>query len=107
MEAAFGWKGRGVSRLLRELAEKATPGPWDAFSGERFGDVLSDPDGDGARFVICEQSGSDAPYIAACDPQTILALLDRLDRYEAALRKYAVGDPSSPAAKALNPPEQP
>jgi hypothetical protein len=73
---------------LRELAEKATPGPWQR-SGVRQtiteNCIMVGPD----SFLIIavpvgknpkEHAGAfcDAGYIAACDPQTILSLLDRL-----------------------------
>lgn len=81
---------------LRQLAEAATPGPWDV-----YGAVVWSPD---ARSVIAGASATEptsgvveyerpkwsainqparnAAYIAAANPQAILALLDRLERAE-------------------------
>lgn len=74
---------------LRSLAEKATPGPWSLDYDHRDG---------GAHQIIYQYQGRtltlafmstssdddddssdhDAAFVAACDPQTILALLDAL-----------------------------
>jgi hypothetical protein len=70
---------------LRMLAEEATPGKW-----ERDGDFVRDTVG--LRIAECfanwkpdERIAADASYIAACDPQTILALLDENERLRAAI----------------------
>lgn len=68
---------------LRDVAEKATPGPWvQGMIGERlidevdtsytFGFIKIDNSDDGRDGV------ADAAFIAACDPQTVLSLLDRI-----------------------------
>mgnify|MGYP001576939573 CR=1 FL=1 len=76
-------------KTLRRLAKAATPGPWhspglgelhasdhlEIISGARY------PDEVGKMFT--NLSGKDADYIAALDPQTILALLDELAAAEA------------------------
>ena len=89
---------------LRELAEKATPGEWHA------SEILGEP---GARVVTVGDysliatdpqgypvwSERDAAYVAAANPQTILALLDRLAAAEALLRdidRWDGFDPSNP-----------
>ena len=59
---------------LRSLAAAATPGPWTA--GPFGVSSASQP------FVPATQD--DARYMAACDPQTILALLDEIERLRAA-----------------------
>ena len=76
---------------LRRLAEAATPGPWRHFHHATSGTNAVKHDG---RTDIVAWQGFDdsdrkeprhaanAEYIAACDPQTILALLDRLDALE-------------------------
>jgi hypothetical protein len=81
---------------LRALAEKATPGPWQR-SGVRQNVtencIMVGPD----NFLIVaiphgahpnDHAGAfnDAGFIAACDPQTILALLDAPAPDEAAIR---------------------
>ncbi|MBX3031889.1 MAG: hypothetical protein KF809_17215 [Chloroflexi bacterium] len=75
---------------LRALAAKAWPGPW-------FGNGPNDgkASGGGHRYWVHAAPSSfvvadvfreqDARYIAACDPQTITALLDRAERAEKAL----------------------
>lgn len=74
---------------LRSLAMAATPGPWATGAyynseGHGVGPFVHDvgqADGDA---VVCERAvQEDALYIAAVDPQTILALLDE----NAALRR--------------------
>lgn len=63
----------GELRALREKAEKAGAcGAW--FNPFRF---------------RCDgHSDADASFIAACDPQTVLCLVDELERLRAALDKY-------------------
>ncbi len=64
---------------LRALAQQATPGPWHAEGGsvavedEYVVEVVADIHTD-RRWPTEE----DAAFIAACDPQTILALLDAM-----------------------------
>jgi len=66
---------------LRRLAEEATPGPWIQ-RHEKHYDVIWDNDG----FRVCGNvKRADASYIAAADPQTVLALLDALDVAEEAV----------------------
>lgn len=60
---------------LRELAEKATPGPWELIGGDEYVTgvgIMVAPDDGGV-------SSEDAEFISATDPQTVLALLDELD----------------------------
>lgn len=80
---------------LRALAMAATAGPWDMQTG-----VYADPDGDDdlsfARGPMIKRDSGDtwngrwrqqaranANFIAAANPTTILALLDRIDELEA------------------------
>lgn len=95
---------------LRALAEAATPGPW-------YSEVKSfvlparvgveghrRSVGDYAIAAMCGDSirpepgsdAADAAYIAALDPQTVLALLDRLDALEAALDEAVWGFAGEP-----------
>lgn len=85
---------------LRELAQKATQGPWSAVSrgpywNEEEGDVedAAGRDVSGVEFVkpLADQDVTrgqcwfrDAQYIAAANPQTILALLDELESQQTA-----------------------
>lgn len=72
---------------LRTLAEAATPGPWVADAPAGFGTIFAGVLGDSSRWLFDPVKGTneDAAYIAACDPQTILALLDELETLRAAL----------------------
>lgn len=79
---------------LREIAAKATPGPWrkSLFEGDdgtpHIGDfgwtVYGCPAGETED---SEQGRADADYIAEADPSTVLALLDRLEAAEAAVER--------------------
>ena len=65
---------------LRELAQKATPGPW-----EQINHIVFTETGDLEWVVANARSGNsiiDAEYIAAANPATVLALLDKLDGTE-------------------------
>lgn len=88
-------------KKLRELAKKVTPGPWavdtecldghgrlyvsKGSSNYLLGRILE-------VFQNClvrsEQRMANAEYIAAVDPQTILALLDRLEAAEKDAERY-------------------
>ena len=63
---------------LRRLAEAATPGPWGSSGSQAW-----DTDGNLVAAVRDHSELVDRPdaaYIAAVDPQTILGLLDEIDR---------------------------
>lgn len=69
---------------LRDLAAKATPGPW-VRTGRDGRDYSLSP-ATGALLVDyapIKQKCADAVYIAAADPATVTALLDALDAAEA------------------------
>ena len=82
---------------LRKLAEAATPGDWSANVLLAGGHPAFDEDmvgvGIGGKFVaVCgaatsEQSQIDARYVAATNPETILALLDELEQVQADNRR--------------------
>lgn len=85
------------TKNLRTLAEAATPGPWIA-AGPSYGKPLPEfyncvvpDDGTDGPDDICSDTltSEDALYIAACSPDVLLALLDALDRKDAALTKVA------------------
>jgi hypothetical protein len=70
---------------LRALAEKATPGPWTS-----CGFAIQREDGRALAEVWLRnhpatQERADCDYIAAANPQVILALLDALEASEARL----------------------
>ena len=70
---------------LRALAEAATPGPWEDVSN-RYGYDVSEtwavePVAPSVHNICHVTVGQrDAAYIAAADPQTVLALLDEIER---------------------------
>lgn len=90
---------------LRKLALEATPGPWRwemnadiGGAGDLVSDVAPvafavlqhvDPDAPGLNddFAQLHAFSFDAAYIAAANPATVLALIDRLERAEALLAK--------------------
>lgn len=88
---------------LRALAEKATPGPWATTRysvGERmdkeFGVESACPERLWGRFIAWMRDSphmgkieaeANAEFIAACDPQTVHALIAAAERAEAAERK--------------------
>lgn len=73
---------------LRRIAEAATPGPWDTTrynGGLRFDGPLrvyagTDPEYGEPRPIPA--SDADNRYIAAFDPQTVLAMLDEIERLQ-------------------------
>ena len=76
---------------LREIAEKATPGPW---SNDRADDpsasfeVFGHDGSDYENFVAdCRTGRADAEFIATFDPPTVLSLLADRARMEKALRE--------------------
>lgn len=82
---------------LRDLAAKATPGPW-AINTEGWADISSGPDSVIHAYSVrdsCHECGEpydhdprvaisteDAEFIAAAGPATVTALLDALDQAE-------------------------
>lgn len=61
---------------LKQLAEAATPGPWEAYGtwvAEVTAHAAGDPEAPDTRLLECDEFNAD--YIAAANPQTILALL--------------------------------
>src|SRR5690606_38182934 len=76
---------------LRRIAEAATPGPWAVNPFKALVDEMA------TLTPVCamlwptelrteEQTLSNALHIAAFDPTTVLALLDRIEALEAVLR---------------------
>lgn len=109
---------------LRELAEKAVPGPWDL----EYDDETVEVNAGSARTTWNEahtvgfpasswaprdrilerdvgyldeaeadEIAADAEYIAAANPQTVLALLDEIDRLRSAIREALSFEASLPA----------
>lgn len=79
---------------LRRVASAATPGPWlQPIEDEPR--LVSDSGGGDSLLGIIEKTGeaivmerADADYIAAANPQTVLALLDSIEELEG-LAQYA------------------
>lgn len=77
-------------KRLRKVAEAATPGPWSACVRNSLMAVTTADGGLSVSTVgMPEHPGAieDAGHIAAFDPPTVLALLDRLEAAEAAVRR--------------------
>lgn len=80
---------------LREVAEPATPGPWrlrDAGIHAADGIVLAPGPmlpGSTMGSIEGENFGHDLRFILACNPSTVLALLDRLAAAEATVDRVA------------------
>lgn len=79
---------------LKELAEKATPGPWVEFGLESgngnssYTVGIEKPGLDICRLdsqLYCKNCLCNAAYIAAANPQTVLALIDDLVKTKDAL----------------------
>ncbi len=82
--------------VLESLAKAATPGPWTEFDDE--GEAYSRPPATGAFLVEygadADQKMRDIRYIAAVDPQTVLALIAAL--HAASTAPASVGLPGNP-----------
>jgi hypothetical protein len=73
---------------LRELAGKASRGPWFLDAGNMScGVTQGTGPHDRGHYITDETTTDNGRYIAACDPDTITSILDRLEAAEAALRK--------------------
>ncbi len=86
---------------LRALAENATPGPWEADDNQPFSRDLQGIFAPGERRYVLKvefdeqpENPADAEFIAAANPATVLDLLDRLERAEAALERVRALEPT-------------
>lgn len=74
-------------KKLRELAEKATFTKVD--STDSYSDLwlcyATEPDTSSGEFIAEFASKADADYFAAANPETVIALLDRIEKLEKAL----------------------
>ena len=87
---------------LRAIQQAATPGPWYfapimemdengcMSKATNLGWVSTDPH-KGYLTVAEKCWDGDAIYIATFNPQFVLGLLDRLERYEGALKEISIG----------------
>lgn len=90
-------------KKLREIASAATPGPWFEMDGERIlvnleqlptnANGLLAEVGDPTKMEPMgrqtPQTNANAKFIATFNPETVLRLLDTIERYEAALNEIA------------------
>jgi len=93
-------------KRLRELAERATPGPWIVQEWRRWAEpsksnftiqyTATDDYNRGTRFALARvelygsgdgSSDTNAAFIAAASPSAVLDLLDEIDAWHAAERK--------------------
>lgn len=78
---------------LRKIAEEATPGPWitggelPGSDGVFFGTAVDPDDPDEPGILLGEAYAPDAEFIATFNPETVLALLDRVETAEQALQR--------------------
>ena len=68
---------------LKRLAEAAMPGPWTAGSGKSESPYVFGPRGSAVAEYLIEE---DAFYIAAIDPQTVLALVEAVEEARGLVR---------------------
>lgn len=87
-------------RALREAAEKATKGQWAV----EFDDEIYSTDGvnhEQIAMVFSENEASDAAFIAAANPVTVLALLDELEAKDRRIAELEAREVKLPELKML------
>ena len=73
-------------QALRQLATRATPGPWEEENGEVW--IMRNGTANSILTSICgddtsgQQDFDNARFISAANPTTVLALLDELEAAE-------------------------
>jgi hypothetical protein len=77
---------------LKALAEKATPGPWDACGTGAYVAMMQIINDRITKYVSAPQAGmcmsdADVQYIAAANPQTVLKLIAEVSRRRAQIAK--------------------
>lgn len=65
---------------LKTLAKNATPGPWHSDFVDGVGYIVIDGPND--EPIVYDMDIDHAEYIAACDPNTILSLIERIEYLE-------------------------
>jgi hypothetical protein len=74
---------------LRQLAEKATPGPWrvtrETVGHEAANILYGSPEMRLATVIAGPTALDDAEFIAACSPERVLAMLDVIEAAQARL----------------------
>lgn len=81
---------------LRKLAEATPPGPWERRGWNIDGPAPAHPQHHGRTVFVVkpgpvttdDEMTSLSHYVAACDPETVLALLDEIDALEQRCRNY-------------------
>ena len=80
---------------LRRIAEAATPGPWEVVGLDGYGGpyALRMPHRSGRTWYGVEgiKRREDAEYFVAMNRNTVLALLDEIERLAMALNAYQMG----------------
>ena len=84
---------------LRRLAQAATPGPWFSTNGTVWY-VTTGGNGEPEQDKLADSNEDDAAFIAAANPETMLELLDEIERLRGLLKEaidqiWAWGDDSS------------
>ncbi|RKS19671.1 Ead/Ea22-like protein [Arthrobacter sp. AG1021] len=76
---------------LRKTAEAATPGPWDLYSTQDYevfcAANFTDSNYDPPAVTYGSDRSEDAEFIATFNPETVLALLSRLEQAEQAVQR--------------------
>lgn len=74
------------TKKLRELANAATPGPWFVNEDANYGNIWVDSSVTKEGVALCDGGdwigpcAANAAFIAAANPQTVLELLDEIER---------------------------
>lgn len=89
-------------KIREALAMGPTPGPWKWWEDEDFGDCRVNPRDGGLLIAKCDvrnpfdpEQRANAALIAACDPDTIRALLEERDALREALKELITWVPSA------------
>ena len=103
LAAAMEMGGLQAMTKMRELAQKATPGPWTRYLwgncvqidfGDNYGTrpcIVAWPGFDGNDLSL-KQNAANAALIAACSPERILAYEDAVEALKAVLEDVAPRD---------------
>lgn len=86
-------------KKLREMAEKATPGPWKCAGGIYVysGDTMVADNNDETALVRArgvgggmsrEQQEANVEFVSAANPETVLALIDRIEKLKYVAEVY-------------------
>lgn len=82
-------------QTLRQLADRAIPGPWEEENGEVW--IMRNGTANSILTGVCgddtsgQQDSDNARFIAAANPETVLALLDELEAAEKQIAELKSG----------------